>query len=72
MQEDCAHPLERFFGVIRRDPPEDPERVLLDHYYRPASLAAAFGVSVDALRNVLGGESKAVVVVAPVDGLVIL
>jgi hypothetical protein len=27
---------------------------------------------VDALRNVLGGESKAVVVVAPVDGLVTL
>ena len=36
---------ERYFGRLRRDPPEDPERVILDHYYRPPPLAAAFGVS---------------------------
>lgn len=43
---------EKYFGVVRRDPPEDPERVILDHYYRPSALAAAFGVTVDALRAV--------------------
>ena len=43
---------EKYFGALRRDPPEDPERVILDHYYRPSALAAAFGVTVDALRAV--------------------
>ena len=43
---------DKYFGGVRRDPPEDPERVILDHYYRPSALAAAFGVSVQALREI--------------------
>ena len=49
-----------YFGVVRRDPPDDPERVILDHYYRPPTLAAAFGVSVDALRAVNPAVTDAV------------
>jgi membrane-bound lytic murein transglycosylase D len=51
---------ERYFGPIARDPGEDPERVILDHYYRPATLAAAFGVPVDALRQVNPAVSSSV------------
>ena len=40
-----------YFGSVRRDAPEDPERVILDHYYRPPALASAFGVSLAALRT---------------------
>jgi membrane-bound lytic murein transglycosylase D len=41
---------ERYFGQLARDAPENPEIVALDGYYRPATLAAAFGVSIDELR----------------------
>jgi membrane-bound lytic murein transglycosylase D len=41
----------RFFGPIRPDPPEAPEIVVLDHYYRPSTLARAFGITPDALRE---------------------
>jgi membrane-bound lytic murein transglycosylase D len=42
---------ERYFGRLARDAPENPEIIALDGYYRPATLAAAFGVSLDALRG---------------------
>ncbi len=51
---------EKYFGNVRRDPPEDPERVILDHFYRPSSLANAFGVSMDALREVNPAVSDSV------------
>jgi membrane-bound lytic murein transglycosylase D len=51
---------EKYFGAVRRDPPEDPERVILDAYYRPSTLANAFGVSVDALREVNPAVSESV------------
>jgi membrane-bound lytic murein transglycosylase D len=41
---------ERYFGRLARDAPENPEIIALDGYYRPTALAAAFGVSLDALR----------------------
>ncbi|HEU4431264.1 MAG TPA: LysM peptidoglycan-binding domain-containing protein [Myxococcota bacterium] len=51
---------ELYFGAVRRDAPEDPERVILDHYYRPPVLASAFGVSLDALRTVNPAVTNAV------------
>lgn len=51
---------ERHFGALRRDPPEDPERVILDHYYRASTLAAAFGVSTATLREVNPAVSDSV------------
>ncbi len=41
---------QRYFGPVMREPTEDAESVILDHYYRPATLAAAFGVPLEALR----------------------
>ncbi len=41
---------ERYFGRLNREPPENPEIALLPGYYRPTTLATAFGVSLDALR----------------------
>jgi membrane-bound lytic murein transglycosylase D len=41
---------ERYFGRLARDAPDNPEIAVLAGYYRPATLAAAFGVSLDALR----------------------
>jgi membrane-bound lytic murein transglycosylase D len=41
---------ERYFGVVRKDAPEDPEIVVLDHFYRAKTLASTFGISIDALR----------------------
>jgi membrane-bound lytic murein transglycosylase D len=41
---------QRYFGQLVRDPPDNPEIAVLAGYYRPASLAAAFGVSLEALR----------------------
>jgi membrane-bound lytic murein transglycosylase D len=38
------------FGPLRRDPPVDHEVVTLDAHYAPATLASAFGVSLEALR----------------------
>jgi membrane-bound lytic murein transglycosylase D len=40
----------RYFGPLVREAPENPEIVTLDGYYRPNTLAAAFGVSLDSLR----------------------
>jgi membrane-bound lytic murein transglycosylase D len=51
---------EQYFGVVRRDPPEDPERVVLDHYYRAGALAVAFGVSESALRELNPAVSDSV------------
>jgi len=51
---------ELYFGAVRRDPADDPERVILDHYYRPQTLAAAFGVSLDSLRRVNPAVTNAV------------
>jgi membrane-bound lytic murein transglycosylase D len=42
---------QRYFGGLLRDPPENHEIAVLQAYYRPSSLAAAFGVSLDALRG---------------------
>ena len=42
---------ERYFGKLLRDPPDNPEIAVLPSYYKPASLAAAFGVSIEALRE---------------------
>jgi membrane-bound lytic murein transglycosylase D len=42
---------ERYFGRLAREAPENPEIVVLDGYYRPNTLAAAFSVSLDALRE---------------------
>jgi membrane-bound lytic murein transglycosylase D len=41
---------ERYFGQLLRDAPDNPEVAVLTGYYRPTALAAAFGVSLDALR----------------------
>jgi membrane-bound lytic murein transglycosylase D len=41
---------ERYFGQLVRDPPDNPEIAVLASYYRPTTLAAAFGVSLEALR----------------------
>ena len=41
----------RYFGPLAREAPESPEIVTLDGYYRPNTLAAAFGVSPEALRG---------------------
>jgi membrane-bound lytic murein transglycosylase D len=51
---------ETFFGVVRRDPPEDPERVILDHYYRASAVASAFGVGISTLREVNPAVSESV------------
>jgi membrane-bound lytic murein transglycosylase D len=51
---------EKYFGAVRRDPPEDPEWVMLDAYYRPSTVANAFGVSIDALREVNPAVSESV------------
>ena len=42
---------EQHFGELQRDPPEDLEAVLLDHYYAPATLARIFVVSERTLRE---------------------
>jgi membrane-bound lytic murein transglycosylase D len=42
---------QRYFGQLQRDPPDHPEVAVLTGYYRPASLAAAFGVSLEGLRD---------------------
>jgi len=41
----------RYFGGLLRDAPIRPEMVTLDAYYKPASLASAFGVSLEQLRE---------------------
>jgi membrane-bound lytic murein transglycosylase D len=41
---------ERYFGVVQKDPPADPEIVVLDHFYRAKTLASTFRISIDALR----------------------
>ncbi len=51
---------ERYFGPIPRDPPEDLESVVLDHYYRASALANAFGVPLSALRDANLGVNDAV------------
>jgi membrane-bound lytic murein transglycosylase D len=40
-----------YFGPIHKDPPAQPEIVVLDAHYAPATLAAAFGVSLKDLRG---------------------
>jgi len=42
---------EKYFGPVRKDAPENPEIVVLDHYYKAPSLAGAFGLSTAALRR---------------------
>lgn len=42
---------ERYFGRIRKDPPESPAAVELEHFYPPTALAEAFGLSLSALRE---------------------
>jgi membrane-bound lytic murein transglycosylase D len=41
----------RHFGQLTRDPPERPEMVELDAYYKPSTLASAFGISLDSLKE---------------------
>ncbi len=45
---------ERYFGPVQKDPPEDPEIVVLDHYYKAKTLAGTFGVTLEALREANG------------------
>ncbi len=40
----------RYFGRLELDAPDHPEIVVLEGYYRPSTLAAAFGVSLESLR----------------------
>jgi membrane-bound lytic murein transglycosylase D len=42
---------ERYFGVIVKDPPADPEIVVLNHYYRAKTLASKFGITIESLRS---------------------
>src|SRR5262245_17473820 len=42
---------DRYFGPLQREAPENPEIVVLDGYYRPKTLAATFGVSLERLRE---------------------
>jgi len=42
---------ERWFGVLPRDAAENPEIIVLEHYYRPISLTRAFGLTREALRE---------------------
>jgi membrane-bound lytic murein transglycosylase D len=42
---------QRYFGTLVRDAPLRPEMVKLDGYYKPSTLASAFGVSLDALKE---------------------
>jgi membrane-bound lytic murein transglycosylase D len=48
---DVVNDSTRYFGVLTRDPPADPEIVVLDHHYRAKTLAHAFGVPLDLLRQ---------------------
>jgi membrane-bound lytic murein transglycosylase D len=51
---------ERYFGQLMRDPPDNPEVTVLTGYYRPLALAAAFGVSLEALRAANLGLTESV------------
>ncbi len=42
---------QRYFGWVRKDAPEDPEIVVLYHFYRAKTLASTFGISTEALRT---------------------
>jgi membrane-bound lytic murein transglycosylase D len=42
---------EPWFGRIVKDPPEDPEIVVLEHYYTPKALSQAFGIDFGSLRG---------------------
>jgi membrane-bound lytic murein transglycosylase D len=48
---EVSQEAERFFGPMDRHPPADPEIVVLDAHYDAATLASAFGVSIDVLRE---------------------
>jgi membrane-bound lytic murein transglycosylase D len=41
---------QRYFGPVQKDAPEDPEIVVLDHFYKAKTLASTFGITTDALR----------------------
>jgi membrane-bound lytic murein transglycosylase D len=41
---------QKYFGWIRKDAPEDPEIVVLDHFYRAKTLASTFDLSLEVLR----------------------
>jgi len=45
---------ERFFGSLDLDPPENPEVVVLDHYYAVDTLERVFGVGRGTLRSLNG------------------
>jgi membrane-bound lytic murein transglycosylase D len=51
---------ERYFGQLVRDPPDNPEVTVLAGYYRPAALAAAFGVTLEGLRAANMGLTESV------------
>ncbi len=42
---------ERYFGPLRKEGPEEPEIVVLDHYYKVSTLAETFGLSPAAMRR---------------------
>ncbi len=48
---DVERDAERYFGPLLIDPPLQYQRVELEHYYRVSSLAQAFGISIDDLRE---------------------
>ncbi|MDX1649652.1 MAG: LysM peptidoglycan-binding domain-containing protein, partial [Myxococcota bacterium] len=47
---DIEEAPERWFGRVRKDPPENPEILVLDHYYPATSLARVFGITPQAMR----------------------
>jgi membrane-bound lytic murein transglycosylase D len=42
---------EKYLGLVRKNLPEDPEIVVLDHFYKAKTLASTFGITADALRT---------------------
>ena len=48
---DINEDIAAHIGPVTKDPAENPEIVELDHYYRPAALAQAFGVPISALKE---------------------
>lgn len=46
--------FERYFGPVQKEAPEDPEIIVLDHFYRAKTLASTFGITTDALREANG------------------
>ena len=57
---DVDRHAERYFGRLQRDPAPETETVTTDYYYRAGSLARAFGVETDLLRELNLGLRESV------------